>query len=225
MSGRPKAGYRLADGTRVPGVTTIIGRFKESGGLIHWAWNLGMQGTDYRDVRDAAAGAGSLAHSLVEQRIRDRCDEPDFSVIEGWQEADEETQQRAVGAFGAFRSWESMSRLEVVEQEVSLVSESLRFGGTLDAVIQLGGELALGDWKSANSLYRDNLIQLAAYKYLWEEAHPAMPLTGGFHLCRFDKEHGDFAHHFFAKLDDAWRAFVLMRELYEIDKALKKRAA
>jgi hypothetical protein len=34
---RPKGGYRNAEGVRVPGVTTIIGRFKDSGGLINWA--------------------------------------------------------------------------------------------------------------------------------------------------------------------------------------------
>jgi len=57
--------YRTKDGVRVPSVTTIIGRFKESGGLIHWAWALGMEGKDYRQVRDSAADAGSLAHSMI----------------------------------------------------------------------------------------------------------------------------------------------------------------
>ena len=34
----PSEGYRI-DGKRVPSVTTIIGRFKESGALLRWAWN------------------------------------------------------------------------------------------------------------------------------------------------------------------------------------------
>ena len=59
--------YRLKDGTRVPSVTTIISRFKESGGLVHWAWNLGMQNIDYRQIRDSAADAGSLAHAMLEE--------------------------------------------------------------------------------------------------------------------------------------------------------------
>lgn len=62
----PRSGYHLKDGTRVPGTTTIIGRFKESGGLIWWAWDLGMKGLDYRDVRDKAADAGTLVHAMVE---------------------------------------------------------------------------------------------------------------------------------------------------------------
>ena len=67
---RPKSGYRLADKTRVPGVTTITGRFKESGGLIHWAWDLGMQGINYRDARDKAADAGTLGHDMIEAFIK-----------------------------------------------------------------------------------------------------------------------------------------------------------
>ena len=62
----PRPGYYLADGSHVPSVTTIIGRFKESGGLIHWAWALGKEGKDYREVRDKAADAGTMAHDAVE---------------------------------------------------------------------------------------------------------------------------------------------------------------
>ena len=36
----PTEGYRTKDGKRVPGTTTITGRFKASDGLIHWAWKL-----------------------------------------------------------------------------------------------------------------------------------------------------------------------------------------
>jgi hypothetical protein len=62
--------YVLADGTSVPSVTTVIGRWKESGGLIHWAWKLGMEGRDYRDVRDSAASSGTIAHAMVDASIR-----------------------------------------------------------------------------------------------------------------------------------------------------------
>ena len=69
--GRPGV-YKLADGTRVPSVTTITGRFKESGALIHWAWNLGMQQIDYKKARDDAADAGHIAHELIDAHIHGR---------------------------------------------------------------------------------------------------------------------------------------------------------
>ena len=64
----PTQPYLLKSGERVPGTTTIIGRFKESGALIHWAWKLGMEGRNYREVRDSAADAGTLAHAMIEDQ-------------------------------------------------------------------------------------------------------------------------------------------------------------
>src|SRR5262249_45928265 len=112
----------------------------------------------------------------------------------------------------------------VTHAEVGLVSEKHKFGGTLDAIL-LGNRRAMGDWKSSNKIYPEYMIQIAAYGKLWEENHPDQPIDGGYHLLRFDKEVGDFNHHFWRQLDRAWEAFLHLRELYEIDIELKKRAA
>ena len=50
----PKEGYYV-DGKRVPGVTTVLGRFKESGGLIHWSWKIAFDGlTEARSLLEDA---------------------------------------------------------------------------------------------------------------------------------------------------------------------------
>jgi len=72
---RPKAGYKTKDGKKVPGVTTIIGRFKDSGGLLWWAFEQGKlaeQGVinSLYDKRDEAAESGTIAHSLVEMHLK-----------------------------------------------------------------------------------------------------------------------------------------------------------
>jgi hypothetical protein len=124
--------------------------------------------------------------------------------------------------FENYLKWADTTKIEIVEQEIPLVSEKYQFGGTPDAIM-VRGELALGDWKTSNSVFPDHIIQLAAYKELWEENNPHRPITGGFHLCRFDKEHADFTHHFWSELNDAWEQFKLFRIAYDIDKKLKKR--
>lgn len=50
----PKQGYFTKDGVRVPGTTTIISRFKESGALIYWAYNRGKEGLELYESRDKA---------------------------------------------------------------------------------------------------------------------------------------------------------------------------
>ena len=211
----PKAGYHLADGTRVPSVTTVIGRFKDAGGLIHWAWDLGKQGKDYREERDKAADAGTLAHAAVEAWIHKQPYE-----FEG----DPEVCGKARKAFDAFLKWAEQSQLKITHTEVGLVSEKHRFGGTLDAMT-ISGKRALMDWKSSNRTYGEYLIQVRAYGELWNEHFPDDPVTGGYDLVRFDKTYGDFHHHHWDELDSAWAAFLHLRHLYDLEKELKARAA
>lgn len=204
------------DGKRVPSVTTVLSRFKDAGGLIHWAWSLGAEGKDYRQERDKAATVGTACHSLVEADIRGT--EPDTAQFP------DEVMEKAHQAFANYERWRDQTHLKPIEAEVSLVSERYRYGGTFDAVL-IDGELSLADWKTSNRPYPEHLIQLAAYGNLWHEHNPDKPLTGGYHLLLFSKDHGDWSHKHFAELDEPWEAFKLMRELYELDKSIKKRAA
>lgn len=212
----PIKGYRNAKGERIPGTTTIIGKFKEAGGLIHWAWDLGKQGLDYREVRDSAASAGTMAHDAVEAHIRGL----DFK----WPLDMDEVTEKAYKSFGAFLEWAKGSKLTVDKTELALVSEKYQFGGTLDAMF-IQGKRSLGDWKTSGGIYTDYLVQLGAYGILWDENFPNDPIEGGFHLMRFDKTFGDFSHRWWGELETAKKKFICYREAYECDKELKKRIA
>jgi len=64
----PRKGYYTDAGKRVPGVTTIIGRFKDSGGLIHWANTLAYE--PYRELRSVVE---QLVSNGVDTSIIDKC--------------------------------------------------------------------------------------------------------------------------------------------------------
>jgi hypothetical protein len=215
----PKGGYVL-DGEKVPGVTTIIGRFKESGALLFWAFEQGKAAergeiSNLYDKRDEAASAGTLAHAMVEAHIKN---EPLPKI------PDDSIGEQAQQGYENYLHWQEDNRIQVLYQEEELVSREYRFGGCPDAVgIDSRGGLCIIDWKTSNGVYADYLIQVAAYQQLWEENHPDKPITGGFHLLRFSKEHADFAHHYWSELEDAWKLFKLYRKAYDLDKTLKKR--
>lgn len=231
-----KGGYFLKDGTKVPSVTTIIGRYKESGALIHWAAGQASKfiqdnlpespnradigrvceaaKNSYREVRDAHAEAGTLAHEAVEAWIR-----KEAYTFKGVAEVVD----RAERAYEAFQQWAAQTSLEITHAEVALVSEKHKFGGTLDAML-IQGKRSLGDWKSSSGVYGDYLIQVAAYGLLWEENFPYLPIDGGYHLMRFDKVYGDYHHHAWSELEAAKKAFLLMRQLYALEPELKARA-
>lgn len=229
----PKNGYYAKDGARVPGTTTVIGRFKDSGALIKWAYRQGVEHENMRsrgmpapadlyEVQEAAADIGTVVHDMVELHVKGR---PPAEIEQQKARLPGEAQAKADSAYGAFKSWAAMVSLEVVATEVPMVSELHRFGGTPDCVARINGHVCLLDWKTSNAVYSDYLIQLAAYRELWNECMPDLPITGPSHLLRFSKENGDFAHHFYPDLSEGWRQFLLYRQAYEIDKALKKRAA
>lgn len=212
------AAYHNAAGKRLPSVTTIINRFKDSGGLIRWASQCGLDGVDIDAVKQDAATAGTLAHDMVEADLRGTV----------WAQSgpvDTDVLFKAKAGFSAFLTWKKGAALDYKYSEVPLVSEEFQFGGRLDAIGAFDNQLCLIDWKTSNAVYQDHLIQMAAYKALWEENYPDRPITGGFHLCRFSKEHGDFAHHYYPDLSEAWEAFRHMRRLYDLTAALKKRAS
>ena len=216
----PKTGYFLKDGTRVPGTTTVIGRFKESGALIAWAYKRGKDGLDLYESRDKAAELGTIVHEMVQEYVGGN--DPSLIIPGTLTNAD----RNAIdSAFEAFLEWFEAGSFTIVEQEMQLVSETYKFGGTPDAVARDSkGRLVLIDFKTSDGVYSDHLVQLGAYRILWNECNPDNPLTGGSHLCRFAKAHGDFAHHYFPDLSDAERQFILFREAYDLDKSLKKRA-
>ena len=131
--------------------------------------------------------------------------------------------EKALQGYQNYLKWEETNNMKIVSVEDEMVSEKYLYGGCLDCIFEKDGVLSIGDFKTSNAIYQDYLIQIAAYKNLWEECHPDRPITGGFHLLRFSKEHADFAHYFWGELDDAWRQFILFREAYDIDKLLRKR--
>jgi hypothetical protein len=227
--GHPSGGYILQNGSRCPSVTTIIARFKESGALMWWAHQQGLQGLDYRETCRVAGDAGTLAHSCAEAFLKGL--DPEQVLVAASSYTSLDIVAQAKSAFASFLDWKEHSRLEIVYQEEQMVDEEYAFGGSFDGVGLINGKHSLIDFKTSNGLYSDYLIQLAAYGYLVEhgvvmETRKPLGITldGGFHLLRFSKENADFHHHYYNALPEAWQAFRLMRELYELDKALKRRA-
>jgi genome maintenance exonuclease 1 len=176
----------MVGGRRVPSVTTVLGRFKSPDALVHWAWKLGLEGKDYRTVRDDAADAGTLTHALIEADIRGAA-APSLAAYP------DDVVGGAVQAFEAYRAWRASTGAIPARTEVSLVSERHRFGGTYDALL-LGEERVIADWKTSKRIYPEHVIQLGGYALLHDEHFPGEPLAGGL-VLRFARDGSGFETH------------------------------
>jgi hypothetical protein len=67
---RPKIGYETSFGEKVPGVTSVTGRFGDKSALVRWGWQRGRDGLELYESRDKAAELGTIVHEMVEAFIR-----------------------------------------------------------------------------------------------------------------------------------------------------------
>lgn len=190
---------------------------------MFWAWKQGQDGKDFREERDKAADAGTIAHALASADIKGE-------LLPGPAETDDEASwTSAKAAFEAYLEWKEMTRLEVIHSEISFISEKFRYGGTIDAVAKFGDRYELIDFKHTNGTHPEHIIQVAAYKQLIETGEPFQhdgPFSAvdisGIHLLRFSKR-GDFHHSYYGagRMVIPWMAFLNLRALYDYKKEIE----
>tara|TARA_S200002703_G_C3770826_1_gene237313 strand:- start:349 stop:1005 length:657 start_codon:yes stop_codon:yes gene_type:complete len=193
--------YTTSDGKRVQSVTTLINGHLgwNKGILIAWARSQGMKGQDPTLVMNEAAEIGTLAHLLCENYIKEEeTDLDDYS----------KNQIKAAElCFEAFKEWDSQFKPEYVESEIKLIDDDLRVGGTCDLILKIDGKLYIGDLKSSKGLYSEFIVQLAAYRHMYEK-QTGNKLEGG-RLLRLDKTGQGFEDHAIplSRLDWGWKVF------------------
>jgi len=208
----PRIVYKLADGSRCPGTTTITG-VMDKPALGRWHNQMGLKGVDTKTYVDALADAGTLAHNMVEDHLLKR--ETDFS------EFDATAKDLAENAMLKFYDWEKENEIEVIDIELSLVSETHAYGGTIDIYGMLHGKKTLIDIKTSKGVYADQHTQVTAYEHLLVENGREVEDV---RILRIGRDEGEgFDDIVVPKRDLHWSRFLACRELYEINKAIKRK--
>lgn len=219
---RAKAGYYLADGTRVPSVTTILGIVAKPA-LIKWANNLGLQGIDSTKYVDALAKVGSLAHAMILADLRG--DRP-ADAADGYDAA---TVDLAENCLISFYNWKKDKTIVPILLETPLVSEIHHFGGTADFFGLVNGHSTIIDFKTGKGIWPEHFIQLAAYRWLIMEAADKYAAEYGLidiseytilNIPRAETEAFDAKTR--TDLSDQWQYFLHARAMYELGKKIDK---
>lgn len=156
-----KVGIRLADGTKVPGATTIISQLNMPY-LLKWANKLGLQGIEYDSYMKGQANVGKLFHSILESYYfktevdLTKYNQPEISEAEYM-------------FFNKYKEWEANKEIEPILSEKELVSESYKYGGIIDFYGKIDGKYYLIDFKTSKRIYNSTLLQLSSYVQLLRE--------------------------------------------------------
>lgn len=208
--------YKLTDGTRVPGVTTVLGILAKPQ-LVKWANNLGLQGIDSSTYVDELSRVGTLAHALiVADLLGTTPDTRDFTPAQ---------QDQAAESIKSWLAWRAKRSIEVIACESPLVSERHRYGGTLDLFAYIDGVATIADLKTAKAIYPEHKTQVTAYRMLAAEninSGLAWPYPQAVKIIRVGREEGEgFEECTVDGLDTRWNFFLACLEVYNLQKALK----
>ena len=206
--------YKLKDGTRVKGVTTILSNLGwNKNVLVAWARRTALAGDDPDAVLKEAGAIGTLAHYLCECDIKG--EEPELDDYSA------EQIEKAENAFLGYLEWKKMTKPKYEAIELKMVSEKYKVGGTADFVARINNSLVLGDIKPSKGIYPEMTAQLAAYRKMYIEIQPKAKIESAM-ILKLDKNSGAFSHHFVGKsqLEWGWKVFEHCMALEELHKEL-----
>ena len=206
--------YKLKNGKRVKGVTTILSNLGwNKNVLVAWARRTALAGDDPDAVLKEAGAIGTLAHYLCECDIKG--EEPELDDYSA------EQIEKAENAFLGYLEWKKMTKPKYEAIELKMVSEKYKVGGTADFVARINNSLVLGDIKTSKGIYPEMTAQLAAYRKMYIEIQPKAKIESAM-ILKLDKNSGAFSHHFVGKsqLDWGWKVFEHCMALEELHKEL-----
>ena len=177
------------DGQRVTGVTTLLSKGLPKPAIPYWAAkSVAEYVADNPDGIDAlrGAGRGPMIAALKEVPWQKR-DEAAIRGTDVHALAERilhgetvEVPDHLAGHVEGYTRWLDAFDVEPIVTEVPVANRAHRWAGKPDAIVRLGGETWLLDWKTSNSVYGETALQTAAYAraefYVtpddWDTEHP-----------------------------------------------------
>lgn len=141
-----------------PSVTTILDVYPKGYGFVQWLKDLGNNADE---VLRRAGEQGSKVHEAIDMYLKGvkvswtNIEGNPYYSIEEW---------KMILRFVEF--WET-HKPTLISNESSLCSEKLGFGGTIDIVCEIKGEIWLIDTKTSNAIHTSHELQIAAYSVMW----------------------------------------------------------
>ncbi len=207
--------YFLADGTLVPGVTTVVGVLGfNKDVLVRWANNEGLRGRDTSKIKDETAAIGTLAHYLIQCELA--AITPD---LRDFTPAQLDLAQHAVRSF---HQWRAQHDLRVVLVEQPLVSERHRYGGTVDCYATVNGVPTLLDFKTSSGIWLEHKIQVSAYWRLLTEHHHPVRGVRILRIPRVPEEEFHEVHLTGSQVLIGWKMFEHALELWRLHRELTR---
>lgn len=188
--------YTIDGETFYPSVTTVLQVYPKGYGFEKW---LKENGDDADDILREAGEQGSKVHDGIDRIIKGEEVTWITQLIDTYQLRTVESQSRFIEdknngnlskyikeiQYFTLLEWQMLLRFidfcdqcnpEFEANEINLIIEEMRLGGTLDIVCKIRGERWLIDAKTSNMLHKSHELQVSAYATMWNTKHPEFPI-------------------------------------------------
>ena len=149
------------DGNKLPTVTQIVECLNKPG-IADWANGLGFKGIRYRSYMTETANIGTMVHDRIERELRNEAN---------WFR-DSNVPYKVTECYSRFLTW--LHDTKAVGKYVETPFNNNRYGGTIDAIVEINGALGLVDFKSSKRAYLGHLLQLGGYLNLIQDTTPSL---------------------------------------------------
>lgn len=179
-----------------PSVTTVLQSYPKGFGYEKW---LKENGEDADSILKEAGEQGSKVHDGIDQIIKGEqvmwthqlVDTYQLRTIESHEQFVRDKEDGNIGKYlkevqiFSLLEWQMLLRFaefvtlfnpEFEANEMNMIVDELKLGGTLDIVCMINGERWLIDTKTSNYIHKSHEIQLSAYKKMWDTLNPSMPI-------------------------------------------------
>lgn len=157
--------YEL-DGIQYQSVTTILKLISINDDLLKWANAMGFKRRNIKDIQEETANFGTLTHSNLRSII-----DPNAPPPETFKDPRKEYEYFILKR--KFLEYFSNIKYRTVDTEVTLISPTLGYAGTLDWLAYLEFDskekLFLLDFKTSKSIKTSMFLQLGGYYKLLKE--------------------------------------------------------
>ncbi len=193
----PKGHVHTLDGRALMGVTTVLSVISKPA-LIQWAANMACDYVDqarqsekftledlgnalkeartaHRKKKEKAGDWGTKVHECIESTVKVLIEENEGYCYEVVLEAINETAKTSEldatqkQVIKKFFEWAVENEVTFRESEKNLYSRTMRTGGIVDLVFEMGGKKYIGDIKTSSGIYPEMFAQMGAYDLMLRE--------------------------------------------------------
>jgi len=215
MGMKAKERYKNAKGEVIPGVTTIVGELGwNKNTLVAWANKIGLLGYKSQAYVDDKAKIGKLAHALILAELEGKLpDTADYSSNQI---------KQAENCLASYWEWRTEKTIEPIMIEKPFISETHQFGGTSDFYGKIDNIPTIVDYKTGKGIWPEFIIQVAAYKHLFEENKFQIDAVRLLSIPRADDE--SFSEKIIngTQLAAGWEIFKHLLVIYNLKGAIKR---